>query len=75
MLSRRTVLFQIALVLGGLSSLRYSLRAEAATVQLDHATVLGVTNDSVTSYLGVPFAYPPYVSESCSSLQVTQYLY
>ncbi|KAI0703918.1 alpha/beta-hydrolase [Earliella scabrosa] len=59
MLSRRTVLFQIALVLGGLSSLRYSFRAEAATVHLDKATVLGATNDSVTSYLGIPFAHPP----------------
>ena len=40
------------------------LRASAATIQLEDATVSGITKDSVTSYTGVPFAYPPYVSLS-----------
>ena len=30
------------------------------TVQLDQATVYGTTNGSVTSYLNIPFAQPPY---------------
>ena len=30
------------------------------TVRLDEATVYGVTNGSVTSYLNIPFAEPPY---------------
>ena len=30
------------------------------TVQLDLATVYGTTNGSVTSYLNIPFAEPPY---------------
>lgn len=55
------MLFQTALVLGGLSALQYPFRVGAATVQLDNATLFGFTNDSVTSYLGIPFAHPPYV--------------
>ena len=30
------------------------------TVQLDQATVYGTTNGSVTSFLNIPFAEPPY---------------
>ncbi|KAH9926321.1 alpha/beta-hydrolase [Epithele typhae] len=29
------------------------------TVHLDHATVIGLTNNSVTSFTGIPFAKPP----------------
>ncbi|KAI0681836.1 carotenoid ester lipase precursor [Earliella scabrosa] len=35
------------------------LLASAATIQLEDATVSGITKDSVTSYTGIPFAYPP----------------
>ncbi len=36
----------------------------APTVQLDAATVVGTRNGSVDSFLGIPFAQPPYVSVS-----------
>lgn len=37
-------------------------RARDPTVILDKATVIGATNGSVTSYFGIPYAEPPYVS-------------
>lgn len=37
-------------------------RAANPTVILDKATVIGTTNGSVTSYYGIPYAEPPYVS-------------
>ena len=53
--------------LTALLSLSLSLRRYAAvrgdmppTVQLDQATVYGTTNGSITSYLNIPFAEPPY---------------
>ncbi|KAI0766617.1 alpha/beta-hydrolase [Trametes elegans] len=43
-----------------LSSLLVSAGASSApTVTLDNATVIGFTNDSVTSYYGIPYAEPP----------------
>ncbi|RDX41381.1 carotenoid ester lipase precursor [Lentinus brumalis] len=33
--------------------------AAASTVTLDHATVIGTTNGSVTTFSGIPFAEPP----------------
>ncbi|OJT05048.1 Lipase 1 [Trametes pubescens] len=35
------------------------VRADAPTVILDKATVIGTTNDSVTSFFGIPYAEPP----------------
>ena len=32
------------------------------TVTLDSATVIGKTNGTVTQYLGLPYAQPPYVA-------------
>lgn len=37
-------------------------RAADPTVTLDKATVIGTTKGSVTSYFGIPYAEPPYVS-------------
>lgn len=39
----------------------------SATVKLDGATVIGTSNGSVTQFLGIPFAEPPYVCV-CSKL-------
>ena len=36
-----------------------SSSASGPTVTLDQATVLGTTNGSVTSYIGIPYAQPP----------------
>ena len=36
-----------------------SSSASRPTVILDQATVLGTTNGSVTSYIGIPYAQPP----------------
>lgn len=36
----------------------------APIVQLDNATVLGLTNNSVTSFTGIPFAHPPCAPDS-----------
>lgn len=38
------------------------VRAAPPTVLLDKALVVGTTNDSVTSFFGIPYAEPPYVS-------------
>lgn len=38
------------------------VRATPPTVLLDKALVVGTTNDSVTSFFGIPYAEPPYVS-------------
>ena len=34
-------------------------RADAPTVLLNNATVIGNTNGSVTSFKGIPYAQPP----------------
>ncbi|KAI0742072.1 alpha/beta-hydrolase [Daedaleopsis nitida] len=49
----------IALALGTVVASPAILRGDAPNVQLDHATVVGVTNNSVTSFTGIPFAEPP----------------
>ncbi len=49
------------------SSLTGAITADgstAPTVQLDTATVVGTQSGSVDSFLGIPFAQPPYVSIS-----------
>ena len=57
--SRLTNLLPLALSLSPFTT----LWGEAPpTVQLDQATIYGTTNGSVTSYLNIPFAEPPYAS-------------
>ncbi|KAI0699628.1 carotenoid ester lipase precursor [Cerioporus squamosus] len=58
MLSRLAVFIQLAVALGGAVAARSSSVA-GPTVTLDKATVLGTTNGSVTSYIGIPYAQPP----------------
>lgn len=38
------------------------VRAGPPTAILDKAIVIGTTNDSVTSFFGIPYAEPPYVA-------------
>ena len=40
----------------------------APTVRLDKATVIGTTDEDVTSFHGIPFAQPPYVVPPLSTL-------
>ena len=58
MLTRLAVFLELALVF------KTSLAAPppAPTANLDNATVVGYTNNSVTSFMGIPFAEPPCVS-------------
>ena len=44
------------------------------TVQLDQATVYGTTNGSVTSYLNIPFAEPPYAAAAVLQHVVSFYV-
>ncbi|KAI0730543.1 carotenoid ester lipase precursor [Earliella scabrosa] len=53
MLANLGIFVQLALV----TSLQLS--AHAASVKLDNATVIGTTNDSVTTYWGIHYAHPP----------------
>ena len=62
MLTQLTVLVPLSLSV---------LLASAATIQLEDATVSGITKDSVTSYTGIPFAYPPCVSLLCTSCETS----
>ena len=39
----------------------------APTVRLDKATVIGTTDEDVTSFHGIPFAQPPYVAPLLST--------
>ena len=55
MLANLGIFVQLALV----ASLQLS--AHAASIKLDNATVIGTTNDSVTTYWGIHYAHPPYV--------------
>ena len=55
MFSRLTTLLPLAL--GRFATVHSDAQP---TVQLDHATVYGTMNGSVTSYLNIPFAQPPY---------------
>ncbi len=57
MTSRFATLLRLALLLGG----ALAATPAAPTVTLDNATVVGYTNNSVTSFMGIPFAEPPYV--------------
>ncbi|RPD58729.1 carotenoid ester lipase precursor [Lentinus tigrinus ALCF2SS1-7] len=64
MLARLTFFIQLALSLqagstAAASSASSSSAAPGPTVTLDKATVLGTTNGSVTSYIGIPYAQPP----------------
>ena len=45
-------------------SLTPSTNASYPTVVLDDATIIGKANGSVTQFLGIPFAQPPYVPDS-----------
>ena len=62
-------LLQLAAVFGVVSAIPSATNREVSepTVQLDRATVIGSTNGSVTSYMGIPFAEPPYVPSPCSA--------
>lgn len=51
-------------LLASLSVVFAVARAGAPTVPLDNANVIGNTNGTVTSYYGIPYAQPPYVSSS-----------
>ena len=54
-------LLPLALSFSPFSALWGPGEVSSPTVQLDLATVYGTTNGSVTSYLNIPFAEPPYV--------------
>ncbi|KAI0644307.1 carotenoid ester lipase precursor [Trametes meyenii] len=54
-----TRLLQHVLLAVVLASLGAALNDTAPTVILDDAIVIGTTNNSVTSYFGIPFAEPP----------------
>ena len=55
-----TNLLPLALSFAPLSTLWGDGAMASPTVQLDQATVVGITNGSVTSYYNIPFAEPPY---------------
>ncbi len=55
--SRLYMFVQLALFLGN----ALAASAVAPTATLDDATVIGYTNNSVTSFMGIPFAEPPCV--------------
>ncbi|TFK82847.1 alpha/beta-hydrolase [Polyporus arcularius HHB13444] len=55
MYSRLSRFLQLALLLGN----AFAASAVAQTATLDDATVIGYTNNSVTSFMGIPFAEPP----------------
>jgi hypothetical protein len=59
-----TTKFLLGLVLGvGLPLwLTQSVPEPSTLVTLDYATVNGVEDGQITSFLGMPFAQPPYVS-------------
>lgn len=55
--SHLTALIPLSLSLGRFAAVRGDV---PPTVQLDEAIVYGTTNSSITSYLNIPFAEPPY---------------
>ncbi|TFK82846.1 alpha/beta-hydrolase [Polyporus arcularius HHB13444] len=55
MTPRLSTLLRLALLLGG----ALAATPAAPTATLDNATVVGYTNNSVTSFMGIPFAEPP----------------
>ena len=44
----------------GTSTFGRALDLGLPTVELDNATVFGTTDGTVTQFLGIPFAQPPY---------------
>lgn len=44
------------------------LPAKPPTVTLDHGTFIGANNGTIDSFLGIPFAKPPYVIDYSPSL-------
>lgn len=66
MRSRLAIFLELALALTAVVHASplgdYSLNStNVPTVKLDSAVVIGNTTGVVTSYLGIPFAQPPYV--------------
>ncbi|KAI0793564.1 carotenoid ester lipase precursor [Fomes fomentarius] len=63
MFSRLLPLLELSAVLGAAYALpsapSYLSDIDAPIVQLDNAAVVGLTNNSVTSFTGIPFAHPP----------------
>ncbi|KAI0666890.1 carotenoid ester lipase precursor [Trametes maxima] len=58
-MARLLQLVLLAVTLASASSLGAALDSAAPTVALDGATIIGTTNNTVTSYFGIPFAEPP----------------
>ena len=59
LLARALSVFVLFGAPGTSADLFHPVRMGLPTVTLDQATVVGVTNNSVTSFRGIPFAEPP----------------
>ncbi len=64
MFARLAIFVQLAATLGSavVSSAVLNGTPAGPSVTVDNATVLGTTNGSVTSYIGIPYAQPPCVA-------------